>query len=71
MPRASAITPELVREVVARRAAGEPFKVIAADLRRRGLPADRATWWRAGVAQRMSDCMEGGDLARHGPCIPT
>lgn len=56
MPRASSITPALVAEVAQRRAAGEPWKVIAADLRRRGLPADRATWWRAGVldvAQRL------------------
>lgn len=47
MPRASSITAELVAEVVRRRAAGEAWKAISADLRRRGLPAGRTTLHRA------------------------
>lgn len=46
MPRASSITPALVAEVAERRRAGEPWKRIAADLRARGLPAGRNTWFR-------------------------
>jgi hypothetical protein len=59
MPRPSSITPELLDEVAARRRAGEAWKLIAADLRARGLPFDRATYWRAGivgVAQHRDAC---------------
>ena len=45
MPRASSITPELVAEVRERRATGEPWKAIARDLRQRGLPFARHTYW--------------------------
>lgn len=61
MPRQSSITETLIAEVAARRAAGEPWKVIAADMRARGLPADRASWWRASVAQRLHGCSEQHD----------
>lgn len=59
MPAASRITRALVEEVIGRRRRGECWKAIGADLRRRGLPTDRATWWRAGVrevAQRREAC---------------
>lgn len=47
MPRASSITAELVAEVTRRRREGEQWKAISADLRCRGLPAGRVTWFRA------------------------
>lgn len=59
MPRRSAITHDLVREVAERRERGELWKQIGADMQARGLPMDRATWWRAGalkVAQREDTC---------------
>lgn len=56
MPAPSRITPDLISEVATRRTAGEPWKVIANDLRARGLPHDRATWWRSFVAQHIGDC---------------
>lgn len=68
MPAPSRITPALLSEVSRRRVSGEAWKDIARDLKRRGLPHDRATWLRAGVpvmqphgwgqsvAQRLSDC---------------
>ena len=47
MPRSSAITPDLLAEIVTRRGAGEEWKCIARDFRARGLPCDPATLWRA------------------------
>lgn len=49
MPVPSRITPALIAEVSRRRVAGEAWKSIAADFRRRRLPTDRATWLRAGA----------------------
>lgn len=69
MPRPSAITPALLAEVSVRRLSGEPWKEIAADLKRRGLPYGRQTWliagapvmqphgWRS-VPEHLSDCAE-------------
>jgi hypothetical protein len=47
MPRASCITPALAREVAQRRQAGEAWKTLLADLRKRGLPAGRTVWHHA------------------------
>lgn len=58
MPRQSSITETLVAEVAARRAAGEPWKVIAADMRARGLPAGRTRWFIALVHERRDDCAQ-------------
>lgn len=56
MPRASSVTPDLLAEIARRRRAGEPWKVIAADLRARGLPSARSALWVA--MQRRSDVRE-------------
>lgn len=44
MPRKSEVTLTVACEVLSRRAAGEPWKTILADLRARGLPAGRTRW---------------------------
>lgn len=60
MPRASTVTPDLLAEIARRRDRGEAWKVIAADLRRRGLPHGRVTFWR---------WLRGGDVSKHpGAC---
>ena len=45
MPRASSITTEILAEIARRRREGEAWKVIAADLRARGVPASRTRLW--------------------------
>ena len=62
MPRVSLISPATVAEVAQRRAAGEPWKVILADMRSRGLPADRSYWWERvrDVGQHHDACADGG-----------
>jgi hypothetical protein len=57
MPRQSTITDALVAEVAARRASGECWKRITADMRARGLPAGRTRWFLALVVhERRADC---------------
>ena len=61
MPRSSSLSPDIAAEVARRRRAGEPWKVIAADLRARGVAADRSHLWRffqmrRDVAQRLPPC---------------
>lgn len=56
MPRLTRISPDLLAEFAKRRAQGEPAKVIARDMARRGFPADRSSWHRACVAQRRETC---------------
>lgn len=61
MPRRSSLSPEILAEVERRRRADEAWKVIAADLRARGISADRSHLWRMlrdrrDVAQRLEGC---------------
>jgi hypothetical protein len=58
MPRQTTITPDLIAEVTQRRAAAEPWKAIENDLRARGLPFGRVTFWRHGVSKHLHACDE-------------
>lgn len=75
MPRASCITPELVREVAGRRAAGEAWKVILRDMRHRSLPATRKHWREAIRGKVVTLPLAAGISAAPAPpqeaCIPT
>jgi hypothetical protein len=68
MPRPASITPELLAEIASRRRAGEPWKVITADFRRRGLPTSRTRLWMVwrdmrDVHERRDDCDAAADGA--------
>ncbi|MCC6717415.1 MAG: hypothetical protein IT555_05985 [Acetobacteraceae bacterium] len=67
MPAPATITPAIVAEVARRRAAREEWKVICADLRRRGLPAGRTALWKAiaavGVREHLPACANASDSA--------
>lgn len=56
MPRPVAVRPEILAEVERRRLQGEAWKIIANDLRARGEPFSKPTYWRHGVSKRREAC---------------